>query len=59
MLQLVVENVARCCSVQTVQLFVACCSEAMAARDAVLSQSPELKEAKIRVCDNATALYDL
>jgi len=34
-------------------------SEAMAARDAVLSQSPEFKEARIRAYDNATAIYDL
>jgi hypothetical protein len=31
----------------------------MAARDAVLSQSPEFKEARIRAYDNATAIYDL
>ncbi|GFG28700.1 hypothetical protein Cfor_05984 [Coptotermes formosanus] len=34
-------------------------SEAMAARDAVLSQSPEFKEARIHAYDNATAIYDL
>jgi hypothetical protein len=35
------------------------CSEAMAVRDAVLSQSPEFKEARIHAHDNATAVYDL
>jgi len=59
MLQLVIENGLRCSTVQTVQVFLACCSEAMAARDAVLSQSPEFKEARIRAYDNATAIYDL
>lgn len=44
---------------QTVQAFLSHCSEAMAARDAVLSQSPEFKEARIRAYDNATAIYDL
>ncbi|XP_034940307.1 tetratricopeptide repeat protein 7B [Chelonus insularis] len=34
-------------------------SEAMAVRDAVLSQSPEFKEAKLRAYENATAVYDL
>ncbi|XP_063224947.1 tetratricopeptide repeat protein 7B [Bacillus rossius redtenbacheri] len=34
-------------------------SEAMAARDAVLSQTPEFKEARMRAYDNATAVYDL
>lgn len=34
-------------------------SEAMAVRDAVLSQSPEFKEARIHAFDNATAIYDL
>lgn len=34
-------------------------SEAMAVRDAVLSQSPEFKEARIRAFENATAIYDL
>ncbi|KAJ9596857.1 hypothetical protein L9F63_012113, partial [Diploptera punctata] len=34
-------------------------SEAMAVRDAVLSQSPEFKEARIHAYDNATAIYDL
>ncbi|CAG2056515.1 unnamed protein product [Timema podura] len=34
-------------------------SEAMAARDAVLSQSPEFKEARMHAYDNATAIYDL
>ncbi|XP_066581343.1 tetratricopeptide repeat protein 7B [Prorops nasuta] len=34
-------------------------SEAMAVRDAVLSQSPEFKEARIRAFENATAVYDL
>ncbi|KAJ4428146.1 hypothetical protein ANN_24160 [Periplaneta americana] len=33
--------------------------EAMAVRDAVLSQSPEFKEARIHAYDNATAIYDL
>ena len=31
----------------------------MAAREAVLSQSPEFKEARIHAYDNATAIYDL
>ena len=35
------------------------CSEAMAARNAVLSQSPEFKEARVRAQSNATAVYDL
>ncbi|XP_012231567.1 tetratricopeptide repeat protein 7B isoform X2 [Linepithema humile] len=34
-------------------------SEAMAVRDAVLSQSPEFKEARIHAFENATAVYDL
>lgn len=34
-------------------------SEAMAGRDAVLSQSPEFKEARMRALTNATAVYDL
>ncbi|GLH01190.1 Tetratricopeptide repeat protein 7B [Gryllus bimaculatus] len=34
-------------------------SEAMAVRDAVLSQSPEFKEVRIHAFDNATAIYDL
>lgn len=34
-------------------------SEAMAVRDAVLSQSPEFKEARIRAFENAAAVYDL
>ena len=34
-------------------------SEAMAVRDAVLSQSQEFKEARIRAFENATAVYDL
>lgn len=34
-------------------------SEAMAARNAVLSQSPEFKEARLRAFSNATAIYDL
>lgn len=34
-------------------------SEAMAAREAVLSQSPEFKEARVRAFENATAVYDL
>lgn len=34
-------------------------SEAMAVRDAVLSQSPEFKEVRIHAFDNATAVYDL
>jgi hypothetical protein len=59
MLQLVIENGLRYSTVQTGQLFLACCSEAMAARDPVLSQSPEFKEARIRAYDNATAIYDL
>lgn len=34
-------------------------SEAMAVRDAVLSQSPEFKDARLRAFENATAVYDL
>ena len=34
-------------------------SEAMAVRDAVLSQSSEFREAKLRSFQNATAVYDL
>ena len=34
-------------------------SEAMAVREAVLSQSPEFKDARIRAFSNATAVYDL
>ncbi|XP_014284960.1 tetratricopeptide repeat protein 7B isoform X1 [Halyomorpha halys] len=34
-------------------------SEAMAGREAVLSQSPEFKEARLRALTNATAVYDL
>ncbi|XP_018341196.1 PREDICTED: tetratricopeptide repeat protein 7B isoform X7 [Trachymyrmex septentrionalis] len=34
-------------------------SEAMAVRDAVLSQSPEFKEARLHAFENATAIYDL
>lgn len=34
-------------------------SEAMAVREAVLSQSPEFKEARIHAFENATAIYDL
>ncbi|KAJ8670137.1 hypothetical protein QAD02_001396 [Eretmocerus hayati] len=34
-------------------------SEAMAVRDAVLSISPEFKEARVRAFGNATAVYDL
>ena len=34
-------------------------SEAMAVRDAVLSQSPEFKEARVRAFENATVIYDL
>ncbi|XP_054001797.1 tetratricopeptide repeat protein 7B [Hylaeus anthracinus] len=34
-------------------------SEAMAVRDAVLSQSPEFKDARIHAFENATAIYDL
>lgn len=34
-------------------------AEAMAVKDAVLSQSPEFKEARIRAYQNATAVYDL
>lgn len=34
-------------------------SEAMAVRDAVLSQSPEFKEARIQAFENATNIYDL
>ncbi|OAD59814.1 Tetratricopeptide repeat protein 7B [Eufriesea mexicana] len=34
-------------------------SEAMAVRDAVLSQSPEFKDARIHAFENATAVYDL
>jgi len=34
-------------------------SEAMAVRGAVLSQSPEFKEARIHAFENATAVYDL
>jgi hypothetical protein len=59
MLQLVIENGLRCSTVQTVQVCISHYSEAMAARDAVLSQSPEFKEARIRAYDNATAIYDL
>lgn len=35
------------------------CSEAMAVREAVLSQSPEFKNARVHAFDNATAVYDL
>lgn len=31
----------------------------MAARNAVLSQSPEFKEARVRALSNATGVYDL
>lgn len=34
-------------------------NEAMAVRDAVLSISPEFKEARDRAFKNATAVYDL
>lgn len=34
-------------------------SEAMAVKEAVLSQSPEFKDARIRAFRNATAIYDL
>ncbi|XP_071440468.1 tetratricopeptide repeat protein 7B [Hetaerina americana] len=34
-------------------------SEAMAVRDAVLSQSPEFREARVHAYDNTTAVYDL
>lgn len=34
-------------------------SEAMAVRDAVLSQSPEFKEARSRALSNAISVYDL
>jgi hypothetical protein len=34
-------------------------SEALPAHDAVLSQPPDLKEARICACDNTTAIYDL
>ncbi|KAK3876698.1 hypothetical protein Pcinc_018544 [Petrolisthes cinctipes] len=34
-------------------------SEAMAVREAVLSQSPEFKNARVHAFDNATAVYDL
>lgn len=34
-------------------------SESMAVREAVLSQSPEFKEARIRAYSNASAVYDL
>lgn len=34
-------------------------SEAMAVREAVLSQSPEFKEARIRALSNAITIYDL
>lgn len=34
-------------------------SEAMAVRDAVLSQSPEFKDARIHAFENAAAVYDL
>lgn len=34
-------------------------SEAMAVREAVLSQSPEFKNARVHAYDNATAVYDL
>ncbi|CAL7951682.1 unnamed protein product [Xylocopa violacea] len=34
-------------------------SEAMAVRNAVLSQSPEFKDARIHAFENATAVYDL
>lgn len=40
-------------------LLVLLIAEAMAVRDAVLSQSPEFKEARIRAYQNATAVYDL
>jgi len=40
-------------------VFVLCSSETMAVRDAVLSQSPEFKEARIRAYSNASAVYDL
>lgn len=33
--------------------------EAMAVRDAVLSQSPEFKQARIHAFENASAIYDL
>lgn len=36
-----------------------CYSEAMAARNAVLSQSSEFKEARLRALTNAIAVYDL
>ncbi|XP_046387434.1 tetratricopeptide repeat protein 7B [Ischnura elegans] len=34
-------------------------SEAMAVRDAVLSQSPEFRDARVHAYDNTTAVYDL
>ena len=34
-------------------------SEAMAAKNAVLSQSPEFKDARTRAFTNATVVYDL
>ncbi|GLV31859.1 Tetratricopeptide repeat domain 7 [Carabus blaptoides fortunei] len=40
-------------------LLVLLVAEAMAVKDAVLSQSPEFKEARIRAYQNATAVYDL
>lgn len=40
-------------------LLVLLIAEAMAVRDAVLSQSPEFKEARIRAYQNATTVYDL
>lgn len=33
--------------------------EAMAVKDAVLSQSPEFKQARIHAFENASAIYDL
>lgn len=35
------------------------CSESMAVREAVLSQSPEFKDVRIRAYTNASAVYDL
>lgn len=49
--------VPKCQDEETILLLLI--SEALAVRDAVLSQSPEFREARLHALGNATAVYDL
>lgn len=52
-------NVETCLFLDSLKSLGFYCSEAMAARNAVLSQSSEFKEARVRALTNAIAVYDL